>query len=121
MFKVYLGMSDISGVWYGNLKGGIEMNVATVIRVWFLNFNNFWEFLRDSFCYLKHPEYDDKNSLNDIGILKLDGEVQLNSKIQLACLPDPAKPDYPTQTGSTVYAIGWGLVSKIFYLRLQVN
>ena len=77
-------------------------------------------FIEPVFCYLKHPEYDDRNSLNDIGILKLDGEVVLNSKIQLACLPDPAKPGYPTQTGTTVYAIGWGLLSYIFYLRFLV-
>lgn len=55
----------------------------------------------------KHPGFN-KDLMNDIAILKLKREVKLSNKIQVACLPDPAKPGYPTKNGSDVYAVGWG-------------
>jgi secreted trypsin-like serine protease len=35
-------------------------------------------------------------------------EVPLNQYIQLACLPDPMKRNYPYQTNADVFAMGWG-------------
>jgi hypothetical protein len=50
--------------------------------------------------------------LNDIAILKLAYEVTLNSNIQLACLPDPSIPHYPTNYGVDTYAMGWGTTEQ---------
>lgn len=60
-----------------------------------------------------HPEYDlDGRILNDIAILKLAWEVELNDNIQLACLPDPNKPGYPTKNGVEAFAAGWGALDQ---------
>lgn len=43
MYSVYLGMYNISLVNYGDLQGGVKVNVAQLIRVcltYFLNFSN---------------------------------------------------------------------------------
>lgn len=40
--------------------------------------------------------------------MRLDGQVTLNEAVQIACLPDPKVPLYPTNWGEDMYAIGWG-------------
>lgn len=45
---------------------------------------------------------------NDIAILKLSREIELNEKIQLACLPDPLKNEYPQNNEKKFYVQGWG-------------
>lgn len=61
-----------------------------------------------------HPEYtiNSRTVLNDIAIIKLSWEVELNDNIQLACLPDPNEPNYPTQTDVIAYAMGWGALDE---------
>ena len=61
-----------------------------------------------------HPEFNlDGRYLNDIAVLKLAWEVELNDNIQLACLPDPNKPIYPSASGGmSAYAMGWGTMSE---------
>ena len=41
---------------------------------------------------------DSSTNFNDIAIIKLAQEAQLTSTVQLACLPDPTKKNYPTDT-----------------------
>lgn len=45
---------------------------------------------------------------NDIALIKLKNPVQLNRNIQLACLPNPALPNYPAKTNIQVWNVGWG-------------
>ena len=60
-----------------------------------------------------HPEYNlDDRMLNDIAIIKLAWEVELNDNIQLACLPDPNIPGYPTKYGIDAFATGWGSLDE---------
>ena len=56
----------------------------------------------------KHLDYNDSITFNDITLLKLEREVELNSKVQLACLPDRIQHPYPKQKGTTLFASGWG-------------
>lgn len=60
--------------------------------------------------------FDEKQYLNDIAILKLTNEVVLSNKIQVACLPDPSQSIYPNQVGTKVYAAGWGMNISCFFL-----
>lgn len=58
-----------------------------------------------------HAEYNlDGRKLNDIAIIKLAREVDLDKNIQLACLPDASKPDYPNRYEVEAFAMGWGAV-----------
>lgn len=50
--------------------------------------------------------------LNDIALVKLDNEVELNKRIQLACLPDSSIPVYPVQTNIPVWNVGWGRLGE---------
>ena len=52
------------------------------------------------------------NQLNDIGILKLSSEVNLNSYVQTACLPDPSQSGYPVAANQNGYIVGWGTLSE---------
>ena len=58
----------------------------------------------------KHELFDERNILNDIGLLILKKKAVLNNKIQLACLPQYSF-DYPG-TGCDGYAVGWGVKSN---------
>lgn len=61
---------------------------------------------------IKHQNYYDIDMLNDIAIIKLSREVELNSKVQLACLPDRSEvPDAVPNDGDELYASGWGLIN----------
>lgn len=49
--------------------------------------------------------------MNDIAILKLEDAVELNERVQVACLPNPKweLDKYPgTTPNRTAYVIGWG-------------
>jgi len=58
-----------------------------------------------------HPNYDEYNTLNDIGILKLASPVELSSFIQVACLPVLKSSSYPSVNRPS-YAAGWGTLSS---------
>ena len=75
--------------------------------------------LIDYFECFKHVNFDERQYLNDIAILKLTNEVVLSSKIQVACLPDPSQSIFPNQVGTKVYAAGWGMKFLSFFLCLN--
>ena len=58
---------------------------------------------------IKHEDYDDINTLNDIAILKLTNNAVLGKTVQVACLP-PLSNFYP-RPERTIYAGGWGTLS----------
>lgn len=58
---------------------------------------------------IKHPKWDENTYLNDIAIFKLEKDVNLNNKIQLACLPNVNLTSYPTSNNDPLYAVGWGI------------
>jgi secreted trypsin-like serine protease len=60
---------------------------------------------------IKHEDYDSKNYLNDIAILKLKREVSLNTNIQIACLPPSQSSSYPAFNQSS-WTVGWGTESE---------
>ena len=66
---------------------------------------------------IKHLEYDDDLVQNDIAILKLAHEVELNSHVQLACLPDKTQHPFPKRVGTPIYASGWG---KLYFLSIWI-
>ena len=55
----------------------------------------------------KHENYDSDEELNDFALLILDREVDLNQKIQLACLPSSQSNTYPG-TNRDAWVVGWG-------------
>lgn len=85
MYKIYLGVHNRSVT---NDPQGITMAVSRVIQ---------------------HEKYDEINYLNDIGLMKLAYPVQLNRKIQIACLPSISSRNYP-QPGKDAWAVGWGTI-----------
>lgn len=60
---------------------------------------------------LKHWGYNTTTLENDIAIIKLKNPVTLNSRVQLACLPDPANGKYPSFNIGT-WAVGWGTLTE---------
>lgn len=62
-----------------------------------------------TFTYLRHPDYDHFGKLNDIALVKLDGEVQFNDYILPACLPIPINREF-----EYALAAGWGAVRDTF-------
>ena len=86
MYSVYLGVQYMS-----EKKSGVVFNVSRVIA---------------------HPGYDKIRSLNDIALIKLDGRVELSERVQLACLPDPKQPGYPSKVDVSAYANGWGTLDN---------
>ena len=60
---------------------------------------------------MKHENYDDVSNLNDIAVLGLSVEAKLGPSVQIACLPNPTKPGYPTETGQDVWAMGFGALN----------
>ncbi len=86
-FSVYLGLQDKTKL---TAEGVVKANVIEAIS---------------------HPNYDEQNTLNDIGILKLEREVVLNDFIQVACLPVLKSDSYPLAERASV-AAGWG---TLFY------
>lgn len=82
MYTIYLGAHDRSDL---NANGIATKAVSKII---------------------KHSEYDSYNTLNDIALFKLESDVVLSEKIQVACLPSSKSSTFPgTGTG---YATGWG-------------
>ncbi|CAF1081219.1 unnamed protein product [Brachionus calyciflorus] len=57
--------------------------------------------------FILHPNYDENSFLNDIAVIKLVKKVNLNDKIQIACLPDKTKIKYPNDNIDAFIA-GWG-------------
>ncbi|CAF0860141.1 unnamed protein product [Brachionus calyciflorus] len=61
---------------------------------------------------IAHENYDESTILNDIAILKLDKEVELNERIQLACLPNYSLELYPSDVNIKSWVQGWGLIEQ---------
>ena len=59
---------------------------------------------------MQHEGFDEVNLYNDIGLIILNEEVQLNSYIQIACLP-PISTFYPSAF-VPAYAAGWGTLAS---------
>lgn len=56
------------------------------------------------------------NVVNDIAIIKLSREVELNSQVQLACLPDRSEIyEAIPKEKDDLFASGWGLISVFFF------
>lgn len=55
---------------------------------------------------MKHPDYNNKTNLNDIGLLILKDKVSLNPYIKLACLPQEKSNNYPS-TFTNAWVAGW--------------
>lgn len=49
---------------------------------------------------------------NDIAILKLAQPVELDTNVQVACLPDPNTKMYPKESNIEAYAVGWGTTEE---------
>ncbi|CAF0826377.1 unnamed protein product [Brachionus calyciflorus] len=81
MYTIYLGAYDIT-----KLNGVTKMKVKS---------------------FILHPNYDENSVQNDIAIIKLDEKVNLNEKIQIACVPDKSKIKYPNDNIDG-YIAGWG-------------
>ncbi len=62
---------------------------------------------------ITHEEFQVDAGLNDIGLIILAEEVQLDSQVQVACLPDPFKleSDFPG-FNSPAWLSGWGLTKE---------
>lgn len=45
---------------------------------------------------------------NDIAIIKLASNAELNDYVQIACLPDPSIPSYPSKVNISAIAVGYG-------------
>ena len=103
MYTVYLGMHNLSGIFDRNQVFGEKFKIKKFIIVSFF----FIIYKYKLFCY-KHPEYDSKNYLNDIGIIRLEKKATLGDKIQLSCLPDSDVENYPDISNVDSYAVGWG-------------
>lgn len=86
MYTIYLGVHDRSDL---SASGIVTKSVSKII---------------------KHSDYDSYNTLNDIALFKLETEVELNERIQVACLPTKKSNSYPSS--STAYATGWGTLSS---------
>ncbi|CAF0860159.1 unnamed protein product [Brachionus calyciflorus] len=87
MYKVYLGVHNKT---IRTQYPAIEVSVKNVYR---------------------HENYDTNSKLNDIGIIKLSKAVDLNSNIQISCLPNPKISFYPENVNLKSYAIGWGTLN----------
>ena len=110
-YVVYVGVYDNSFLSSGAAPSypAVKMTVRNVIRVMVLvklkvllfTFIFFFKFI-------KHPNYDSKNYLNDIAILQLSNPVTLNQYVQIACLPNPSynSNSFPP-TSYLAYAMGW--------------
>ncbi|RNA18182.1 trypsin I-P1-like [Brachionus plicatilis] len=59
--------------------------------------------------FIRHPNYNTENYLNDIAIIKLSGEVELGKNVRPACLP--LSESYPQMANIPAWTIGWGSVS----------
>jgi secreted trypsin-like serine protease len=86
MFSVYLG-----------LQSKTSMNQSPTVRVYVSE-------------QKIHENYNDNTNQNDIALLRLTSLVDLNSNIQIACLPTSVSNTFPT-AGTSVYAAGWGKLS----------
>ena len=67
------------------------------------------------FICFKHEEYDGKNILNDLAILKLEEEVELNEYVQIACLPlaNFNRTTYPSASPTrSAWIVGWGTTNQ---------
>lgn len=90
MYSVYLGFHDISDIFTGTFTyPGRKISVTN---------------------FIKHPNFDSTNLLNDIAILKLSSKACLDSYVKLSCLPTVA--NYPATTGIDVWTAGWGDLSE---------
>ncbi|CAF0860178.1 unnamed protein product [Brachionus calyciflorus] len=87
MFKVYLGVHDRTLInFVQNISPAIQVNVRKIIR---------------------HENFNDRNNLNDIAILKLEQYIEFNQYIQPACLPRSTEK-YPDKINISAWAVGWG-------------
>ncbi|CAF0829866.1 unnamed protein product [Brachionus calyciflorus] len=91
MFTVYLGTNDMTGATQ-------LLNPSTGIKIGVNSFTI-------------HPEYNASSNLNDIGIIKLEKEVDLTNSIQISCLPMSEK--YPTRVDIDAWIAGWGVTSYL--------
>ncbi|CAF0826359.1 unnamed protein product [Brachionus calyciflorus] len=57
--------------------------------------------------FILHPNYNDSNYLNDIAIIKLAQKVNVNQQVQIACVPNNSRIDYPNENVKA-YIAGWG-------------
>lgn len=69
---------------------------------------------------IRHEDYDETNTLNDIAILKLSRPASLSRKVQVACLPVDPSTDYPSPV-RTCYAAGWGTLASGGSLPTNLN
>jgi secreted trypsin-like serine protease len=91
MYRVYLGMSNISDIESNTHQG---YSVASIIV---------------------NEHYDHLNKLNDIALLKLNSDVELGKTIQLACLPPLGQADYPKERNMPAMVAGWGsMIEGVF-------
>ena len=81
MYSVYLGTHKLSNIQSSTLKKIKSFRV--------------------------HPNFDSDNILNDIAVIKLESEVDLNDKIQFACIPNSANI-FPNETNIDAFIVGWG-------------
>lgn len=54
-----------------------------------------------------HPEYDRETVKNDIAFIRLDKDVQLDSRVKLICLPESSKQT-DIVNGEYIMGVGWG-------------
>lgn len=80
-YSVYAGLHSSN-----NLNTGVKMSVKS---------------------FTVHSSYDVNSYQNDIAIIKLQSKVDLNEKIQIACIPESSST-YPKTTNIDAYIAGWG-------------
>ena len=65
--------------------------------------------------HFKHEDFDETNNLNDIALFKLVEPIELNDRIQLACLPKERSIKYPP-VYYDAWTMGWvNMNSKIVF------
>ncbi len=104
MLKVYLGVYNKSSILKSTLNN--EYSVEKLIKV-FIKINYVVFFFNRDVYFLKHENYNARTLFNDIAILKLSRIVELNDKIQVACLPELNTKSYPLPLNEA-WIIGWG-------------
>ncbi|RNA02524.1 serine protease easter-like [Brachionus plicatilis] len=81
MYKVYAGIHDIK-------EKSIPLEV---------------------FSFTQHPNYDEQEYLNDIGVIRLKDELAFSTTIQPSCLPIKRELDNPSLGNLNAWTLGWGL------------